>query len=217
VSHDDRSERERTARRDREAIERLADEVLPSLIARFGASDLGELEVKRGAWRIRLRRPLEAGVAAGSGPAPASVGKGGEGKRPGRAGHVSAGHVSAGHVSAGHSGSASGNGQAAPLAAVGPGRPVEPQASGRPEPARLASISPGVGYFTAREGIAAGTTVRGGDVLGHVDVLGVRQEVVAPADGIVARVMAEQGEAVEYGQELVRLDPAPRAEPAREG
>ena len=207
MSDDDRPDRERTARRDREAIDRLADEVLPSLIARFGTSDLGELEVKRGAWRIRLRRPLDAGVTAGGGLAPASVGKGGEGKRPGRAGHVSTGHT----------GSASGNGQAAPLAAVGPGRPVEPQASGRAEPARLASISPGVGYFTAREGIAAGMTVRGGDVLGHVDVLGVRQEVVAPADGIVARVMAEQGEAVEYGQELVRLDPAPRAEPAREG
>jgi biotin carboxyl carrier protein len=217
VSHDDRPDRERTARRDREAIDRLADEVLPSLIARFGASDLGELEVKRGAWRIRLRRPIDAGVAAGSGPPPASVGKGGEGKRSGRAGRVSPGRVSAGHVGAGHTGSASGNGQAAPLAAVGPGRPVEPAASGRAEPARLASISPGVGYFTAREGIAAGMTVRGGDVLGHVDVLGVRQEVVAPADGIVARVMAEQGEAVEYGQELVRLDPAPRAEPAREG
>lgn len=214
MGNDDRPDRERTARRDREAIDRLADEVLPSLIARFGASDLGELEVKRGGWRIRLRRPLDAGVAAGSGhpPAPASVGKGGEGKRSGRAGHVSAGHVSAGH-----SGSASGNGQAAPLAAVGPGRPAEPQASGHAEPARLASISPAVGYFTAREGIAAGVTVRGGDVLGHVDVLGVRQEVVAPADGIVARVLAEQGEAVEYGQELVRLDPAPRAEPAREG
>ena len=212
MSHDDRSDRERTARRDREAIDRLADEVLPSLIARFGASDLGELEVKRGAWRIRLRRPLDAGVVAGSVPSPASVGKGGEGKRSGRTGHVSAGHVSAGHT-----GSASGNGQAAPLAAVGPGRPVEQQASGRAEPVRLASISPGVGYFTVREGIAAGMTVRGGDLLGHVDVLGVRQEVVAPADGIVARVMAEQGEAVEYGQELVRLDPAPRAEPAREG
>lgn len=214
MGNDDRPDRERTARRDREAIDRLADEVLPSLIARFGASDLGELEVKRGGWRIRLRRPLDAGVAADSGPspAPASVGKGGEGKRPGRAGHVSAGHVSAGH-----SGSASGNGQAAPLAAVGPGRPGEPQASGHAEPVRLASISPGVGYFTARDGIAAGMTVRGGDVLGHVDVLGVRQEVVAPADGVVARVMAEQGEAVEYGQELVRLDPAPRAEPAREG
>ncbi len=212
MGHDDRPDRERTARRDREAIDRLADEVLPSLIARFGASDLGELEVKRGGWRIRLRRPLEADVAAGGEPPPASVGKGGEGKRSGRAGHVGAGHVSAGHT-----GSASGNGQAAPLAAVGPGRPAEPQASGRAEPVRLASISPGVGYFTAREGIGAGVTVRGGDVLGHVDVLGVRQEVVAPADGIVARVMAEQGEAVEYGQELVRLDPAPRPEPAREG
>src|SRR3989304_6097748 len=109
------------ARRDREAIDRLADEGRPSLIARFGTSDLGELEVKRGAWRIRLRRPLDAGVTAGGGLAPASVGKGGEGKRPGRAGHVSAGHT----------GSASGNGQAAPLAAGRARRPGGAPGAGR--------------------------------------------------------------------------------------
>ncbi len=57
---------------------------------------------------------------------------------------------------------------------------------------------------------------RGGDVLGYVDVLGVRQEVVAPGDGIVARLMAEAGEAVEYGQDLVRLEPVTRADPVRE-
>jgi pyruvate/2-oxoglutarate dehydrogenase complex dihydrolipoamide acyltransferase (E2) component len=37
-------------------------------------------------------------------------------------------------------------------------------------------------------------------------VLGVRQEVVAPADGFVGRFLAEPGQAVEYGQELVRLE-----------
>ena len=67
-----------------------------------------------------------------------------------------------------------------------------------------------------RESIATGSQVRSGDVLGHVDVLGVRQEVVAPGDGIVARWLAEAGEAVEYGQDLVRLEPVTRPDPARE-
>jgi biotin carboxyl carrier protein len=216
VGHDDRSERDRSARRDREAIERLADEILPALIARLGASDLGELEVARGGWHVRLRRPLEGGTTEAAATMAPGGAKGADAKR-GRAGHASAGHVATGHVSAGHTGTASGNGAAAPLAAVGPGRAGAGGAHARAERARLTSVSPGVGYFSAREGIAAGQAVRGGDVLGHVDVLGVKQEVVAPADGIVAGFLAELGEAVEYGQELVRLDPAPRAEPAREG
>jgi biotin carboxyl carrier protein len=195
-----------SARRDREAIDRLADEVLPSLIARFGASDLGELEVKRGGWRPGL--PPRRRRGSGQRLAPASVGKGGEGKRLGaRRPRQPARQRRPQRQRVGQ--------RPGLLAAVGPGRRWSCR---RRAPSPRACVHlPAVGYFTAREGIAAGVTVRGGDVLGHVDVLGVRQEVVAPADGIVARVMAEQGEAVEYGQELVRLDPAPRAEPAREG
>ena len=103
------------------------------------------------------------------------------------------------------------------MAAVGPGRPVDghgaaPAAGG----GSLVASSPGVGYFATRESIATGSQVRSGDVLGHVDVLGVRQEVVAPGDGIVARWLAEAGEAVEYGQDLVRLEPVTRPDPARE-
>ena len=103
------------------------------------------------------------------------------------------------------------------MAAVGPGRPVDghgaaPAAGGT----SLVASSPGVGYFATRESIATGSQVRSGDVLGHVDVLGVRQEVVAPGDGIVARWLAEAGEAVEYGQDLVRLEPVTRPDPARE-
>jgi biotin carboxyl carrier protein len=64
-----------------------------------------------------------------------------------------------------------------------------------------------VGYFVPRDGLAVGHTTRNGDLLGHIDVLGVRQDVVSPADGVVGRLFVEPGEAVEYGQELLRVDP----------
>jgi biotin carboxyl carrier protein len=43
-------------------------------------------------------------------------------------------------------------------------------------------------------------------------MLGVPQEVVAPVDGIVVGVIVDAGTAVEYGQELVHLEPAVAAE-----
>jgi biotin carboxyl carrier protein len=42
---------------DHAAIGRLGDELLPALIAKLGATGLGELEVREGSWRVRLRRP----------------------------------------------------------------------------------------------------------------------------------------------------------------
>jgi biotin carboxyl carrier protein len=38
-------------------------------------------------------------------------------------------------------------------------------------------------------------------------MLGVPQEVIAPADGIVATALVEDGDAVEYGQSLIVLEP----------
>ena len=43
---------------DHAAIDRLTDELLPALIAKLGATGLGELEVRQGSWRVRLRRPV---------------------------------------------------------------------------------------------------------------------------------------------------------------
>ena len=37
-------------------------------------------------------------------------------------------------------------------------------------------------------------------------MLGVPQEVVAPADGIVGASLVEPGQAVEYGQELIVIE-----------
>src|SRR5918995_1538002 len=42
---------------DHASIERLTDELLPALIAKLGATGLGELEGREGGWRVRLRRP----------------------------------------------------------------------------------------------------------------------------------------------------------------
>jgi biotin carboxyl carrier protein len=47
---------------DHAAIDRLSDELLPALIAKLGATGLGELEVREGNWRVRLRRPATAGA-----------------------------------------------------------------------------------------------------------------------------------------------------------
>lgn len=45
---------------DHAAIDRLADELLPALIAKLAATGLGELEVREGDWKVRLRRPAAA-------------------------------------------------------------------------------------------------------------------------------------------------------------
>ncbi len=164
----------------RRVIARLADDLLPLLIARLEASSLGELEVREDGWRVRLRRP--AGVAESGGPTAAA----GLQRNPGRAAD-------------------------SPTAGPEPAPDTRPStALGRPEDERNLLTSPAVGYFVPRDGIAAGSTVRGGDVIGYIDVLGVRQEVVVPEDAILARVDVEPGQAVEYGQPIARLEPEAR-------
>lgn len=136
-----------------EALDALADDVLPALIARLRASRLGELEVRTEGWRVRLRREDSPVLdSAGQPTAPA---------------------------------------------------PVEAVLD---LPAGIAT-SPGVGYFGPLPDLAIGRLVQAGDLLGTIDVLGIAQEVVAPMDGIVGQLLAEDGQAVEYGQALVAIDP----------
>jgi biotin carboxyl carrier protein len=72
------------------------------------------------------------------------------------------------------------------------------------------ATSPAVGIFQPRAEAKAGTRVRSGDRLGAVDMLGIAQEVIAPADGIVGASLVEPGQAVEYGQELIVIELAAR-------
>jgi biotin carboxyl carrier protein len=204
---DERTEGDRAV--DHAAIDHLADELLPALAAKLAATGLGEIEVREGAWKIRVRRP------AGDGPMPVRR----SADRPSRAqpGHAGHGHPPAGFE--GHRSAREGRGPVAhstngstppTLVPVGPdGDPAEAAPSPEPRPARAVATSPAVGVYQPRAEARAGTRVRSGDRLGAVDMLGIAQEVVAPADGVVGASLVEPGQAVEYGQELVLIELAP--------
>ena len=170
-------------RADHAAIARLADDLLPALIAKLGSTRLGELEVREGEWHVRLRRPF------GSGP--------GEGRRasdkPSRA---QPGHEGHGHGRAAPEAHRAGTGLSSTNGA-------NPDAAGG---TRSIATSPAVGIFEPGSRAASGTKVRAGDSLGAVNVLGVPQDVLAPVDGIVGETLVEGGTAVEYGQELIRIE-----------
>ena len=179
-----RSAADRTA--DHAAIDRLSGELLPALIAKLGATGLGELEVREGAWRVRLRRPLDGGAA----------------RRERRVGDrtVDRAHERAAERGADHGAERPGRATHHPLEAV----------TARTESRKVAT-SPAVGIFQPRAELTAGTRVQSGDRLGAVDMLGIPQEVLAPVDGVVGTSLVEPGEAVEYGQELLVIEYDPSA------
>ena len=177
--------------RDHEAIGRLAEELLPALIAKLAASGLGEIEVRERGWKARLRKPAgahESRRAASGSPADGHVGHGRASGRP-----------------------------AAGSARAPEDRDRRPREDGEAdveaEPGVIAAKSPAVGIYHPRRDLVVGMRVRAADRIGWVDVLGVQQDVIVPVDGLIGSSLAEAGEAVEYGQGLVRLDPP---EPAGE-
>jgi acetyl-CoA carboxylase biotin carboxyl carrier protein len=88
--------------------------------------------------------------------------------------------------------------------------PPSPARAAEAEPAQSAIpvASPGVGFFLYADGLGPGLQVAKGDALGHVEVLGVRHDVRAPRAGTVRHLVAESGEAVEYGQVVVDMEAA---------
>lgn len=223
----ERTPEERLA--DHAAIERLAAELLPSLVAKLGASGLGELDVREGRWRVRLRMPGDGRThRTPVGPGARIAGR--------AAGHPGPGHASQGHATPSHSGSGhSASGHATPahpsVRHAPPGEPAGghaappdgPVAASRPEaapagpPKRAVATSPAVGFFRPRTDLAVGARLRAGDLLGTVDVLGVPHELVAPLGGVLGASLVAAGEPVEYGQavmeiELLDAPPGERAE-----
>ncbi len=179
--HSERSDADRTA--DHTAIDRLSEGLLPALIAKLGATGLGELEVREGGWRVRLRRPA-GGVPIGS-----------RDRRPGDRDRTPWVAGSTGAASVG-------------LTPVGPGRDDrhDRDDTGSRELGRIVATAPAVGIFRPRPEARAGTKIRAGDRLGSIDMLGVPQEVIAPSDGVVGASLVEPGDAVEYGQELILIE-----------
>ncbi len=170
---------------DHAAIDRLTDELLPALIAKLGATGLGELEVREGGWRVRLRRPVGAtSPTRERKPADRKSSERGAGDRSERSPDRAS--------------------ERAPRTLH---RPLEAKTA-RTE-SRAVATSPAVGIYRPRTDLSAGARVRAGDRLGAVDILGVAQEVVAPVDGILGSSLVESGDAVEYGQEILVIEFSP--------
>ena len=75
-------------------------------------------------------------------------------------------------------------------------------------PSAQGVTSPAVGFFVYADGLGPGLPVDKGDELGHVEMLGVQHEVRAPRRGTVRNLVTETGEAVEYGQVLIEMEPS---------
>ena len=116
-----------------------------------------------------------------------------------------------------HAGHGSHPGHLAGLTPVGPGRDGydgrDGHGGGR-DTSRTVASSPAVGIFQPRPEARSGTKVRAGDRVGSVNVLGIPQEVLAPADGVVGASLVEAGDAVEYGQELIVIEFATAGAPS---
>ena len=76
----------------------------------------------------------------------------------------------------------------------------------------MLATSPAVGVF--RPSAAVGARVRAGDRIAIVDLLGIPQDVVAPIDGIVAEILVQGGDAVEYGEEIAAVEADPVESPS---
>lgn len=156
-----------------DAIHRAATSLLPELKRRLTEHGLGEVEVRHGDVRIRVRAAAAPPSTASPTPSQASGASGAE--PPGDGGQA----------------------------------PAEQR---RSSPV----VSPAVGIFVYGQGLGPGLSVSAGDSLGHVEMLGVQYEVRAPDTGSVSHLVAETGEAVEYGQVLIELEPEPGPEPQPE-
>ncbi len=170
----DRTPAQRQA--DHASLARLSESLVPALVQKLSSSGLGELEVREGDWRIRLRRS-----------APASAAPPRRAERPRLGAHGDRGREAI---------PASSTTTPGPRPAASGG---EPPASGR----RTAVTSPAVGVFRAEK--APGTRVRAGDRIASVDLLGIGQDVTSPIDGVMVEVFAQEGEAVEYGEEVAAV------------
>lgn len=80
-------------------------------------------------------------------------------------------------------------------------------------PAALPVVSPVVGVFhnggmlDPREIIREGDRVREGQVLAAIEAMKVPNEIRAPVNGVVSRLLVADGSAVEYGQPLLMIEP----------
>ena len=185
-----------------------------SIWDRFDRSAAEELEIELPELHLRIKKNSGSGAlypAAGqvsaAGPVPAAQVNGGAGaQNPGGQSYANGQVYANGQTYA--NGQAYGNGQA-PANQAGGGTggqtPAGPQQAADYLRAPLAgtfyrSQAPGEPPF-----VSVGQLVRKGDVVGVIEAMKLFNEIRAEQGGIVKEICAENGQLVEYHQNLVRL------------
>ena len=153
---------------------------LRGLINAIDESGIDSLEISRGGTRIRINKtPPPAPVAAGAAAAPAPAAP-----------------------------------AALPVAAAS-AAPRAPEAAAAPAPSNLIEVkSPMVGTYyrspapEAPPYVENGTRVAKGQTLCILEAMKLMNELESEVAGTVREICVENGEPVEYGQVLFRLEPA---------
>jgi acetyl-CoA carboxylase biotin carboxyl carrier protein len=78
-----------------------------------------------------------------------------------------------------------------------------------PESKITAITSTMVGYYQSTGALELGKTIRAGDVVAKVIVLGLPNDVVSEIEGEIIEVLVEPSQPVEYGQVLARVKVQP--------
>ena len=73
------------------------------------------------------------------------------------------------------------------------------------EPLEIKSSKVGIFYFSEKE-IKIGDIINRGDVIGFVDALKIKNEVISEFSGVVKEVLVNEAYPVEYGQILLVLE-----------
>lgn len=162
-------------------------EFLERLIHAIDESSLDSIEIERGGTRVRLSKTAPAATVAAVAHAPAPA-------------------------------------PAAPAAAAPSGPPASGSSGGSgtaaeaPAPAASSNLkditSPMVGTFyrapapDAPPYVEKGKRIGVGDTLCIIEAMKLMNELEAEIDGTVVEVLVENGQPVEYGQVLFRVDPA---------
>ncbi len=84
--------------------------------------------------------------------------------------------------------------------------PVSADEPGEPEQVVVRAGQVGI-YRAPRRALSAGDEVEAGATVGHIDSMRILNPVTAETGGRLEKVLVEDGEPVEYGQELFILVP----------
>ncbi len=174
-----------------------------ALMQEMKTSGIENLEWEADGHSLRLTRPVPAQAATGAACTESAPGAKANATVAGAAVANTESNTAAANVT---SSSVSAMGAASAAAAE------DPAAAAAVEPAGRLICSPVVGVFYAAAApdqdpfVSQGSVVAAGAPLGIIEAMKLMNEVTSPVDGVVIEILVDNGQRVEYGQPLFRIE-----------